>query len=291
MSKEIDKLRIEKGLKMELDLEELEFIATDDNALFNVIIDYRNIDIIRNGLNKALKREISFEYFFFWNVLVQNSYGRAKTPIWELWYFCYDMTDWIEGLAFMYEDYDRLNDDITDEEPTFDEDLKWVLRYLDFIEPTINNLDSIQQKNRNALLKFWRKNDFEYHTIDSASNLLNKARINYGNDVAEDLSLEILEIFKVDSDFKAIHNQLDKLKEQLQDRYKNKLQTIQRATLLKTFSEKNFSQDLLLKISEMIKLYVRNFGEFEAERLAGQITNIIEKYKDEATALNKIKEL
>lgn len=58
-------------------------------------------------------------------------------------------------------------------------------------------------------------------------------------------------------------------------------ETIKRATLLKEFSEKDFSQDFLMEISKMVKDYRIKLGDREAENFAEKITNMMKLYSEQ----------
>lgn len=66
--------------------------------------------------------------------------------------------------------------------------------------------------------------------------------------------------------------------------------TIQRATLLKVFSENNFSQNFLMEISKMIKYHRDSFGEDDAENFAKSVVEMMKLYSDENEILSKLKE-
>ena len=65
--------------------------------------------------------------------------------------------------------------------------------------------------------------------------------------------------------------------------------TIERALLLKTFSEKNLSQNCLLNISKIIKNTRKHKGQRMAENKAKELRLMIETCKSEHEVLEKLK--
>lgn len=69
----------------------------------------------------------------------------------------------------------------------------------------------------------------------------------------------------------------------------NKNLTIERASLLKTFSEINLSQNCLLEISKIIKNTRETKGQQMAENKAKELRLMIETCKSEQEVLEKLK--
>ena len=91
-----------KGLRMELEEKELQ-------EIFQQVYEedeYYNYDILISGLYKALNKEVDFEYFKDWCVLIANcfnytSYKKDKITklMWDIGYF-------FDGISFE-DEYDR----------------------------------------------------------------------------------------------------------------------------------------------------------------------------------------
>ena len=91
-----------KGLRMELEEKELQ-------EIFQQVYEedeYYNFDLLMSGLYKALNKEIDFEYFKDWCVLIANcfnytSYKKDKITklMWDIGYF-------FDGISFE-DEYDR----------------------------------------------------------------------------------------------------------------------------------------------------------------------------------------
>lgn len=91
-----------KGLRMELEEKELQEIFQQEYEED----EYYNYDILISGLYKALNKEIDFEYFKDWCVLIANCFNhtsykktKMKKLMWNISYF-------FDGISFE-DEYDR----------------------------------------------------------------------------------------------------------------------------------------------------------------------------------------
>ena len=91
-----------KGLRMELSSEELQSIFQQEYEED----EYYDYNVLITGLYKALKKEIDFEYFKDWCVLIANCFNhtsykkeKMKKLMWNISYF-------FDGISFE-EDYDE----------------------------------------------------------------------------------------------------------------------------------------------------------------------------------------
>ena len=100
----ITKEQVWKGLRLKLTDKEICDIFQADNYETD---DYYDFDLLMDVLHKALNKEINFEYFIDWCILVANSYNYTKdgykSKLGKL--YC-DVGYMFDGVSFM-DEYNR----------------------------------------------------------------------------------------------------------------------------------------------------------------------------------------
>lgn len=91
-----------KGLKMELEAKELQ-------EIFQQVYEedeYYNYDILISGLYKALNKEVDFEYFKDWCILIANCFNYTSYKKDKITKLMWDIAYFFDGISFE-DEYDR----------------------------------------------------------------------------------------------------------------------------------------------------------------------------------------
>ncbi len=85
-----------KGLRMELSLDGLQNICQQNYELDQ----YYDFDLLINGLYKTLNKEIDFDYFSTWCVLIANCFNYTNYKKQSINSLMYDISFFFDGIAF-----------------------------------------------------------------------------------------------------------------------------------------------------------------------------------------------
>ena len=208
----ITKEQVWKGLRLKLTDKEICDIFQADNYETD---DYYDFDLLMDVLHKALNKEINFEYFIDWCILVANSYnytkGGYKSKLGKL--YC-DVGYMFDGVSFM-EEYNRkgLLSAIADlkyynhliiqakrrkKEPFLTNDVERILVF----DHANWNLDSSVYR---AIIKDYRHKKWEIRYVDDGVFEFDESK-NYS--FVEDKEFEKIfdEFYNENSDWKEVHN-------------------------------------------------------------------------------------
>ena len=92
----IKKEDVFQGLKMNLTYEELGNICQGEFEKFR----YYDFEILKSGLYKAYNREVSFEYFRTWCILVSNCIVSKNYSVSQINELMWDISWFFDGLSF-----------------------------------------------------------------------------------------------------------------------------------------------------------------------------------------------
>lgn len=208
----ITKEQVWKGLRLKLTDKEICDIFQADNYETD---DYYDFDLLMDVLHKALNKEINFEYFIDWCILVANSYNYTKdgykSKLGKL--YC-DVGYMFDGVSFM-EEYNRkgLLSAIADlkyynhliiqakkrnKEPFLTNNVERILVF----DHANWNLDSSVYR---AMIKDYRHKKWEIRYVDDGVFEFDESK-NYS--FVEDKEFEKIfnEFYNENSDWKEVHN-------------------------------------------------------------------------------------
>ena len=208
----ITKEQVWKGLRLKLTDKEICDIFQADNYETD---DYYDFDLLMDVLHKALNKEINFEYFIDWCILVANSYNYTKdgykSKLGKL--YC-DVGYMFDGVSFM-EEYNRkgLLSAIADlkyynhliiqakkrnKEPFLTNNVERILVF----DHANWNLDSSVYR---AIIKDYRHKKWEIRYVDDGVFEFDENK-NYS--FVEDKEFEKIfnEFYNENSDWKEVHN-------------------------------------------------------------------------------------
>lgn len=208
----ITKEQVWKGLRLKLTDKEICDIFQADNYETD---DYYDFDLLMDVLHKALNKEINFEYFIDWCILVANSYNYTKdgykSKLGKL--YC-DVGYMFDGVSFM-EEYNRkgLLSAIADlkyynhliiqakkrnKEPFLTNNVERILVF----DHANWNLDSSVYR---AIIKDYRHKKWEIRYVDDGVFEFDESK-NYS--FVEDKEFEKIfnEFYNENSDWKEVHN-------------------------------------------------------------------------------------
>ena len=208
----ITKEQVWKGLRLKLTDKEICDIFQADNYETD---DYYDFDLLMDVLHKALNKEINFEYFIDWCILVANSYNYTKdgykSKLGKL--YC-DVGYMFDGVSFM-DEYNRkgLLSAIADlkyynhliiqakkrkKEPFLTNDVERILVF----DHANWNLDSSVYR---AIIKDYRHKKWEIRYVDDGVFEFDESK-NYS--FVEDKEFEKIfnEFYNENSDWKEVHN-------------------------------------------------------------------------------------
>lgn len=208
----ITKEQVWKGLRLKLTDKEICDIFQADNYETD---DYYDFDLLMDVLHKALNKEINFEYFIDWCILVANSYNYTKdgykSKLGKL--YC-DVGYMFDGVSFM-DEYNRkgLLSAIADlkyynhliiqakkrkKEPFLTNDVERILVF----DHANWNLDSSVYR---VIIKDYRHKKWEIRYVDDGVFEFDESK-NFS--FVEDKEFEKIfdEFYNENSDWKEVHN-------------------------------------------------------------------------------------
>ena len=208
----ITKEQVWKGLRLKLTDKEICDIFQADNYETD---DYYDFDLLMDVLHKALNKEINFEYFIDWCILVANSYNYTKdgykSKLGKL--YC-DVGYMFDGVSFM-EEYNRkgLLSAIADlkyynhliiqakrrkKEPFLTNDVERILVF----DHANWNLDSSVYR---AIIKDYRHKKWEIRYVDDGVFEFDESK-NYSFVNDKEFEKIFDEFYNENSDWKEVHN-------------------------------------------------------------------------------------
>ena len=136
-----------------------------------------------------------------------------------------------------------------------------------------------------SLSNFEKRTDVQEITIKKVLAMILDAHAMSGEEAAEQMATELMELVDSSQTEQELLNKLD----QMNDFYK-KLPTIERLLLMHEILVRGLSDDALEAITQIIESTRINSGHFAAESKAKEIRQLIESDISEAELLNKISE-
>ena len=136
-----------------------------------------------------------------------------------------------------------------------------------------------------SLSNFEKRTDVQEITIKKVLTMILDARAMSGEEAAEQMATDLMELVDSSQTEQELLNKLD----QMNDFYK-KLPTIERLLLMHEILVRGLSDDALEAITQIIESTRINSGHFAAESKAKEIRQLIESDISEVELLNKISE-